>query len=175
MLPQMQTNLRARISGLVTASDASEAGGGVCAGDRVTAIGQQIRLQDSFFHRKLALPSGVLVFDWCGGIGSLRRALDLECDILAQRVYRATWGMQVLWPDLYDVRREHVSQLLSELPHVSFVIQGGTTASQHLQDVHSSAVGPLRLPTSASSCRCKLGFQSAARNAKFVISISLKP
>ena len=35
--------LWARISGLVTASDASEAGGGVCAGERVTAIGQQVR------------------------------------------------------------------------------------------------------------------------------------
>ena len=175
MLPQMQTNLRARISGLVTASDASEAGGGVCAGDRVTAIGHQIRLQDSFFHRKLALPSGVLVFDWCGGIGSLRRALDLECDILTQRVYRATWGMQVLWPDLYDVRREHRSQLLSERPMCPLSSKVAPLRVSICKMFIRQPLGRYDCATSASSCRCKLGFQSAARNAKFVISISLKP
>ena len=44
LLPLAHMDFRAPISGLVTASDASLLGGGVCCADKITALGRQVAL-----------------------------------------------------------------------------------------------------------------------------------
>ena len=144
-LPCLETNLRAKISGLVTASDASEAGGGMCRGDRQSLMGHYIArlegLGQSTIPRPLNCNGGVLVFEWFSGIGGLRQALDLlhipfckaivcERDALCTTIYRRHWPIDVHWRDVTQVLEQHVQQLFLETPHVNFVVQGAGSPLQ---------------------------------------------
>ena len=140
LLPMLETNLRARISGMVTASDASQQGGGACSAQRVSRIG--LHLANSETQGVATIPLGlsaggrVLVFDWLAGIGGLRCALDwleiplakvvvCESNQRAASIYRKRWGIDMLWPDILQVKENQIFQLISELPHVQLVIQTG--------------------------------------------------
>ena len=136
----LDTNLRAKVSGIVTASDASETGGGVCKGHKVSEIGRMEMtvqvLAANHIPPTLSDCNGVLVFEWSAGIGSLRQALDLlhipitkcvicEPDDIQAMVYRKRWGIDMRLQDLRHINESQVCQRINELPHISMVIQGG--------------------------------------------------
>ena len=169
-LPLLETNLRAKLSHKVTASDASETGGGVCEGERMTAVGHYVvaleTLQATSVPHCLSSSKGVLLFDWFGNIGGVRQALDLlhvpvvkgvlcESDSHSAAVYRKRWGIDVLWKKLEDITMEHIRQILRELPQTSVVLQ---VASWNETD-HSSLSGLVRAQAWVQSCCREVGVQ----------------
>ena len=114
LAPLMRTNLRCRPDMLVTASDASESGGGACAAAGLTNFGVQTALTLS----QPVSPSparGVVLVSLFGGIEAGMRAFNLlgvrvmlhisaEIDPQASRVARD------LYPDMIHVRDVHELQ-----------------------------------------------------------------
>ena len=73
LLPLARSDLRARVSGMVTCSDASEYGGGICRTVGTTALGS-LALERSKGFKEIRQPT-FLVIEWFAGIGGLSRSL----------------------------------------------------------------------------------------------------
>lgn len=132
--PLLVFDLRARVSPLVTASDASEDGLGLCRTSALTAAGLE-----ALAERR---PGAVTPADELGllelfsGIGGLRRALEMlgvrpgvyaavEKDEACQRVVRAAWPDVKGWLDVEAVGESELRQLVESGPRVRLWLVGG--------------------------------------------------
>ncbi len=140
LLPLCRTNLRARVSGTVTASDASETGGGLCMTTGLTPLG--IRGSTHISEEPREAP--ILVIEWFAGIGRLSQALSrlgikplhvavCECDDLAV-LRRASPGCTV-WKDIKRVSRKELVELLDRFPNVEGIVFAGGSPCQGLSQL----------------------------------------
>ena len=131
LLPLMQINLRAPIDNILTVSDASETGGGVCASSRLTDLGAKA------FASELANPPAlgrdivglIALFD---GIGGARRSFDLlgvelaafatsEINEPASKIVRSAWPDVQEWGDIKLVGNEHIRSFLRSALHLKVI------------------------------------------------------
>ena len=110
LLPLMRIDLRVKVTGMVSASDASEAGGGVTVSSGLSEQGWS-RLGEGERHRQQGLEDGLVLIESFGGIGGARRALELlgitpaahisiECNPEAVRVTKAAYPGVVHFEDI---------------------------------------------------------------------------
>jgi hypothetical protein len=76
LLPLMRLDLRTPMDTVVTASDASETGAGVCSASTLTKQGEQ-GLADAEKARSAPVADELCLFENCGGISGGRRALEI--------------------------------------------------------------------------------------------------
>ena len=130
--PLLQMDWRARTSGVLTASDASETGGGVCAASSLTAYGRMM------FRGETAattddLRDKVALVELCAGIGGARQALQMlgvvvshhaysEIDEDARRVFSNQWPGGLDLGDLRTIDRGAVQRFWHRCCHVEVLI-----------------------------------------------------
>ena len=160
VLPLACADLRAPISNMVTCSDASEAGGGLCCSGGLTAEGEDAlsRLQapEYLADRSLSFqPQGALSSKWTSGpkvvvvslfdgIGALMVGLcRLDCQVLAfassevdkecKRLVRKRWPGVLELGDIEKVDRNKIEALHRSVGYnVDFVLCGGGSPCQDL-------------------------------------------
>eukprot|EP00435_Cladocopium_sp_Y103_P035992 s493_g9.t1 len=153
--PMRVTNLRAKVSDLVTASDASESGGGIVYGGKLTSQGikevylveeeeDDIAMQPGSLDEKQV----TLVFDCFAGIGGLSRALQLarikvdRLVVIAQdpgcrRLNTVRWPGCDVWSDITKVTKKDVERMMRSVPGLTLVIAGGGSPCQGLSKLSS--------------------------------------
>eukprot|EP00438_Fugacium_kawagutii_P027179 Skav234838 [mRNA] locus=scaffold1428:135350:140785:- [translate_table: standard] len=164
--PLRFTDLRASLNAVVTASDASEHGGGMVYGTKLTAKGIKDALlveegADTEIEAEINIDKAqkVVVFDFFAGIGGLSRALEMakvpvvrhvavEKDKGCRRLYATRWPGAELWSDIEKVRRKDIEKVLRSSPGVTGVVGAGGSPCQglsklsvnrkHLQDERSA-------------------------------------
>ena len=147
-LPLCYTDLRAVLSSTVTASDASEWGGGLCVTTGVTALGR-MRLGVSRCRQSPKIVGPFIAIEWFAGIGGLGRALhrlgliplhtvvceqDKYCLHILQRIYPGA----TVWKDILKVTRQDIREVLNSHPEAQGVIQAGGSPCQGLSQLSSS-------------------------------------
>ena len=139
-LPFLHLDLRLGVSGLVTCSDASEEGGGVCRSTGVTGMARENLTMARRAAERLGNDSIGLVESF-GGIGAGRRALEIlgvvpcfhvsiETCEAAQRVTRAAWPEVIELGDICEVSGSAFTRLELEHPHLRYVLQLGGAPCQ---------------------------------------------
>ena len=168
LLPMMATDLKARIDGVVTASDACETGGGATYASRLSRMGSE-ELQ-SIMDGDVPLEEGVssdfrdtaqkvVVIDLFAGIGGLERALQhaklkpwfvaaVESDPDCRRCLRRKFPGLELVSDIKKVDKNMIRRWLRQIPDANGVLAGGGSPCQglsqlsadraHLQDPRSA-------------------------------------
>ena len=153
--PLRVTNLRAKINDVVTASDASETGGGVVYGGKLTSQG----VKDFYMVEEgldeipgdPVIPDDhqvTLVFDFFAGIGGLSRALQLarikvdrlvviEQDPACRRLNTVRWPGCDVWSDITKVTKKDVERMMRSVPNLTGVIAGGGSPCQGLSKLSS--------------------------------------
>ena len=146
---------------IVTASDASETGGGLVAstgltewGSRVaegTVRGEEI---ESFQNQ------GLLVISAFDGIGSLRIALDtlkvplagyvsIEKDPIARRVLESHFPCSMQIIDIESVTPETLQQIAAQFPNCKAVLFGGGPPCQGVSQLNAARQGAIKDPRSS--------------------------
>ena len=191
-LPMAYCNLRAKLDPLVTASDASETGGGTCFSSRLTHMGQAEakRILDGGEVEERAaaedeLNEGerVLVFDFFGGMGGLPRSLErcgvrithmvvVEKERDLRRLHRRVWAGSEEKVDITKLKREDLVACFKRVPGITGVIAGGgspcqglsvlSSERQHLSDSRSKLFFEL------SRCLKEIKSEAAARDLWFL-------
>eukprot|EP00438_Fugacium_kawagutii_P005653 Skav226155 [mRNA] locus=scaffold3275:8981:13610:+ [translate_table: standard] len=152
--PLRFTNLRAGLNEVVTASDASEHGGGLVQGSKLTSQG----VRDSLAAEKALdeVPEDeitneqqtILVIDCFAGIGGLSRALQLagvkvarllviEKDSHCRHLHRVRWPGCDLWNDITKVTKRDLEKVMRSVPGLTGVICGGGSPCQGLSKLSS--------------------------------------
>ena len=139
LLPLLKVNLRARISGTATASDASESGGGLCASIQLTRLGQK----GAKNPKKVVKRSDFIVVEWFAGIGGLGRALErlglnplhsvvCEQDEHCLAVLRSFLPGCTVFKDIRKVNRKDLREIFNRYPNARGVVQAGGSPCQGL-------------------------------------------
>lgn len=141
LLPLIRSSLKAKVSGMVTCSDASEFGGGICRTTGLTSLGRlgKVRAQS---HLSGELPR-IMVIEWFAGIGGLSRSLErlgihpylvvvCECDPHCIAVLRKFIPGCIAFKDIKAVKEIHIQEILNAHPSIEMVIQGGGSPCQGL-------------------------------------------
>eukprot|EP00435_Cladocopium_sp_Y103_P054777 s1675_g18.t1 len=152
LLPVVVTDLRAAIDPVVTASDASETGGGACYASRLSRLGEQEleELMDGDSSQGPPLSDDfrdvtqkIIVIDLFAGIGGLERSLELaklkpwfsvavESDADCRRCLRRRFPGMEFVTDIRRVDREQVRKWLRKIPDANGVLTGGGSPCQGL-------------------------------------------
>lgn len=138
LLPLCRMNLRARLAGTVTASDASESGGGLCASLGLSQLGRR-----GLEERKGPSDWPVIVIEWFAGIGGLAQAVKrlglapvhivvCECDEHCLAVLRSASPGCTVFKDIQKVTKEELVTLFNRFPNARGVVQGGGSPCQGL-------------------------------------------
>ena len=153
--PLRVTDLRAKINDVVTASDASESGGGIVYGGKLTTQGiKDLYLveekADEMVDEEINLdePQVTLVFDFFAGIGGLSRALEMaqmkvdrlvviEQDPSCRRLNSVRWPGCDVWTDINRVTKKDVERMMRSVPGLTGVISGGGSPCQGLSMLSS--------------------------------------
>ena len=144
------TDLRAGLNEVVTASDASEHGGGMVYGARLTSQGlkevytteeglEEVPSVDLSFDEKQV----ILVFDFFAGIGGLSRALQLakvpvnrlvvvEQNPECRRLNLTRWPGCDIVVDIEKLTRKDIGRMMHSVPGITGVIAGGGSPCQGL-------------------------------------------
>lgn len=152
LLPLVMTHLKAGIDPVVTASDASEAGGGACYASRLSRLGEEEleRLMEE--EQKQGeppssdfrdVPQKIIVIDLFAGIGGPERALELaevkpwftvavEADPDCRRCLKRRFPGMDFCTDIKKVDKEMVQRWLRRVPDANGVIVGGGSPCQGL-------------------------------------------
>ena len=154
-LPLCYTDLRSRVSGRVTCSDASETGGGICSSVDVTCLGTR---GTHGLSRPGPAGQQILVIEWFAGIGGLSRSLErlgLHCQAVAVceqdphclAVLRKFLPGCEVWTDICKVDGKVIRDFFNKHPNVRGVVQAGgspcqglsklSTGRTHFDDVRS--------------------------------------
>ena len=145
LVPLVFTDMRSPIDGDVLATDASETGGGVCLGDRLTALGVSDAMAESSIPRTLH-ERGVICIEAFAGVGGWRQAHDrlgvhvmanavCDTDSNARRVCHRAWPGSVEWLDITQVGYEQVYALRVAAPGALAVTRGGSFSCQDVGGV----------------------------------------
>lgn len=156
MIPLAYMDFRTEVSQVVTASDASESGGGVTASEGVTPLGAiasscQVR-GDVVEPSEITSVLTVGLFD---GIGALRSAADalgwnvaghigVEKSAEARRVVESHFPGTIHVPDVQSVDREMVKQWAQQFTQVAVVLLGAGPPCQGVSGLNASRKGALR-------------------------------
>ena len=122
VLPLYYSDLKAKVTGRVTCSDASPTGGGVCYSVGLTPLGKL----GAFVGRlkELDVKPSIITFEWFAGIGGMSRALErlhlgthqavvCECDQDCVDILRGMLPGCEVWRDICDVTEEDVTGISS--------------------------------------------------------------
>ena len=149
------TDLRSGLDGVVTASDASETGGGTVYSNRLSSKGLSdvIALEEGLneLPETKAIgdePQTIMVFDFFAGIGGLSRALEMakipvahlviiEKDSDCRRLHRRRWPAGTIWTDIKRVTKEQIRREMMKLPGLTGVVAGGGSPCQGLSKLSS--------------------------------------
>ena len=135
LLPLAHLDLRAPLSGLVTASDASLLGGGVCCSEKVTTLGKKVA-ESSFRGQGPEVPEkGIVCVGLFDGIGALRVALEalganvtlhvsVEASEAAKRVVESNFSDVVHVNGVDEVTLEMCQEWSRKCSSCSLVIVG---------------------------------------------------
>ena len=155
--PLRATDLRAKLHEVVTASDASESGGGMVYGSKLTTEGlkELQALEDGMdepIAEKVSLDEQqvILVLDFFAGIGGLSRALQLaqvevqrlvviEQDVKCRRLNAGRWPGCDLVVDIKKLKRKERERVLRSVPGLTGVIARGGSPCQGLEVVSKSS------------------------------------
>ena len=145
------TDLRAKLNGVATASDACESGGGMTYASKLSPMG--VRETVAMEQKSDEVPledlgdtseqTCTLVLDFFAGIGGLSRALKMagqevhrlvviESMAECRRLHTMHWpGCEVL-TDIQKVRRRDLEKIMRSVPNLGLVICGGGSPCQGL-------------------------------------------
>ncbi len=150
MLPLCVCDLRAKASAQVTASDASESGGGLTKSTGLAGPGRIGLTSRASVSKGIPLINGgtheVIVIEWFAGIGGLTRSLErlgviasgtAVCDnnVHCLRVLREFIPGCEQWQDITKVTREMIGSFLDRYPNAQGCIQGGGSPCQGLSQL----------------------------------------
>ena len=135
--PFAKMDFRQESDYVVTASDASESGGGLCASTGLTNKG--VRASEAWVRGEVEEPfttGGFLVVSLFDGVGSLRVAMDalgipvlgyiaVEKSPSSRRVVECNFPSCVFYEDVQDITKEKVQHWAANHPTVSAVLLGG--------------------------------------------------
>ena len=159
LLPLAFFNLKASIDAVVTVSDASETGGGLCYASRLTRAGReeaQLLLEGKKApEAPLAVPGHlsadeqVLVIDLFAGIGglgeSLRKAgipwkhlVAVESDPNCRRLLRRVHQGCELVNDITKFNKEAIIKVVDKIPALTGIVVGGGSPCQGLSKLSSN-------------------------------------
>ena len=156
LLPLIRLNFRLDVDKMVTCSDASTTGGGVCCSQGLTAVGHLASKGDL----RGRLPStgsehSVLLIGLFDGIGALRVAMDLqdtavlgyisvESNAAARRVVESHYPGVEHVEDVAEVTPEMVRSWSLRYSQVSLVLVGAGPPCQGVSGLNSDRRGALR-------------------------------
>ena len=153
--PLRVTDLRSKIHEVVTASDASESGGGIVWGGKLTSQGikEAYLVEEELEELPIDTPNFddpqvILVFDFFAGIGGLSRALQLarvkvdrlviiEKDPDCRRLNSVRWPGCDIWSDIERVSKKDVDRMMRSVPGLTGVLAGGGSPCQGLSKLSS--------------------------------------
>ena len=150
LLPLVMTHLKAGIDPVVTASDASEAGGGACYASRLSRLGEEELEKLMEEEQKQGeppssdfrdVPQKIIVIDLFAGIGGLERALELaevkpwftvavEADSDCRRCLKRRFPGMEFCTDIRKVDKEMVQRWLRSVHDANGVIVGGVVPAR---------------------------------------------
>ena len=156
LVPLGYMNFRCQLSGVVTASDASEGGGGVTATTGLSPMG--VVVSTCGVRGDLLEPSditGVLTIGLFDGIGALRVAADalgwnvlghisVEKSKAAARVVESQFPNTVVVGSVEDVDRETVKGWAQQFSQAAVVVVGGGPPCQGVSGLNAARKGALR-------------------------------
>ena len=158
LLPMAQFNLKAVVDTMVTVSDASETGGGMCYASRLTRSGEEEALkildgeklekEKRVDPTKLAYEERVLVIDLFSGIGGLTVALEkagitwhrlmvVEKDKECRRLLRRTYPGAMFLSDIAALDEKELEKAIEGLPDITGIVTGGGSPCQGLSKLKS--------------------------------------
>eukprot|EP00438_Fugacium_kawagutii_P000873 Skav218505 [mRNA] locus=scaffold1564:7454:12902:+ [translate_table: standard] len=152
--PLRFTDLRSRLHEVVTASDASESGGGMVYGSKLTRQGlrDSLAVEEAFDDEPTGDleddPQKILVIDCFAGIGGLSRALELaevkverllviESDRQCRHLQKVRWPGCDIWTDIQKVRKQDLEKVMRSVPGLTGVICGGGSPCQGISQLSS--------------------------------------
>ena len=154
-------NFRMDIDPTVTASDASESGGGLVASTGLTDWGKRVS-QGTIRGEKVEdfQEDGLLVISLFDGLGSLRLALDglkvslagyisVEQNPDAQRVLEGHFPSSMCYSDVAQLTREDIQQIAATFPNCRAVLLGGGPPCQGVSQLNASKRGAVDDPRSS--------------------------
>ena len=159
-LPLVRLDFRLPMHPMVTCSDASNTGGGVCRSDGLTPVGSMVALGGLRGQRPRPLPDhGVLVIGLFDGIGAIRVALDLqdvhivgyisvEKNPAARRVVEAHYPGVLVYNDVEEITEHEVLTWSWRFSQCSVVLIGGGPPCQGVSGLNTDRKGALRDPRS---------------------------
>ena len=146
-LPLCYTDLIAGLLKKLTASDASEWGGGLCVTQGVSRLGE---LRSSLPPKLTYSPhlGPFIAIEWFAGIGGLGRALArlhlfpihtvvCEQDQHCLHILRQACPGATVWKDILKVTRKRIREVLDAHPEAEGVIQAGGSPCQGLSKLSS--------------------------------------
>ena len=156
MIPLAYMNFRGNVSPLVTASDASEFGGGATVSEGLTPMGvaaSQCRVRGDIVEPE-DLPT-VLTIGLFDGIGALRVAVDslgwavsghisVEKSAEARRVVESHFGKTVTVSDVAEIDSNLVKEWSQQFTQVSLVVVGSGPPCQGVSGLNASRRGALK-------------------------------
>ena len=154
-------DFRLPVDGTVTASDASESGGGLCCSKGLTEFGSQAASALVRGNEEEAFQGGgILAVSLFDGIGSLRVALDaLGVPVLgmicceknphAKRVVESAFPSVKHLNDVNEITEEDIRVWAGEFPTVNAVIIGGGPPCQGVSGLNAGRKGALSDPRSS--------------------------
>ena len=166
LCPLAGTDLRAQVDGMVTCSDASETGGGLCASGQLTEEGHSLLHSDNFSATRLLpfsplgamkMPSEkgprIFVASLFDGISALMCALcrmdvqvvgfaSSEVDKECKKLVRRRWPGVIELGDITKISSEALTVLASSAGYkVDFALAGGGSPCQDLSALLSGGKG----------------------------------
>lgn len=146
---------------VVTCSDASEQGGGICQSIGTTPFGRQAA--NSLVRGEFpegGCQGGVLGIGAFDGISALRVALDgigapmsgyisIECDPAAKRVVEASFPSTLFHDDITALSFEEVRKWAADFPNTKLVILGGGPPCQGVSALNPTRLGAVNDPRSS--------------------------
>eukprot|EP00435_Cladocopium_sp_Y103_P039833 s1161_g10.t1 len=156
LIPLAYMDFRCQVSPVVTASDASETGGGVTASTGLTAMG--VVASDCAVRGDIVEPTdieGVLTIGLFDGIGALRVAADalgwnvlghisIEKSKEAARVVESRFPGSQFVHDVQEVDAEMVRTWAQQFTQVSLVVVGAGPPCQGVSGLNAARKGALR-------------------------------
>eukprot|EP00435_Cladocopium_sp_Y103_P007646 s5330_g2.t1 len=158
LLPLAQFNLRAKVDPVVTCSDASEYGGGMCFSSRLTRTGQE-EAERMILEGIPPEPGGhadtgelqgerILVVDLFAGIGGLEIALEkagvkvhhsimVEKDVYCRTLLRRKFPGSDFCSDIRKFNEGLLKKALDKVPGITGILVGGGSPCQGLSQLSS--------------------------------------
>eukprot|EP00435_Cladocopium_sp_Y103_P046394 s849_g13.t1 len=158
LIPLAYMDFRCQVSHVVSASDASESGGGVTASEQLTSCGSDCKLLH--VRGDVVEPTelgGVLTIGLFDGIGALRVAADAlgwnvvgHISVEAGRVVESRFPGSVLVSDVNLVDFEMVKSWSQRFTQVSLIVAGAGPPCQGVSGLNAARKGALKDERSCS-------------------------